>query len=390
MAKKTTVPHSLLKSHPSHLLADPNSPLTQEYQASQQLFDLQPTLVQRFLEAQARQLADAILHNQLQASFSLPDRVIVEIAQHGRQVPQPVPAESRQQTIGSVINRLTRIDLRTMLRQSLAELEESSERPVAVSAGLLRYALVIHMVYNLLPSGRSVTYLAADGEEIPTIPQLNRGDPESAILDAGDAVAEGTLEAESGSTRDEPRGQLQVPFVPAARRFYLPQWVAFDGDCHLLVNSVNEAESHLTSMQMYLSILHGAVSLAPYIVADPLYQQKRYGMLGQLVNQGRALAQYETAEMIQTIQRRAAAHDLNRGLSLSLPYFDDQDLQLRTDDFEVIPAGRIMFVPAFVVRAARQQKAMVAQDTRLSLSTRKYLLVELETLEKAFVNLSKD
>jgi hypothetical protein len=143
-------------------------------------------------------------------------------------------------------------------------------------------------------------------------------------------------------------------------------------------------------MQMYLSILHGAVSLAPYIVADPTYQQKRYGMLGQLVNQGRALAEYETMEMIQTIQRRAAAHDLNRGLSLSLPYFDDQDLQLRTHDFEVIPAGRIMFVPAFVVRAARQQQAMVAQDTRLSLSTRKYLLAELETLEKAFISFSKD
>ena len=384
MAKKSTVPHGLLKSRPSHLLADPNSPLTLEYQAAQRLFDVQPALVQRFLEAQARQLADAILHNQLQASFSLPERVVVEIAQHGKQAPLPVPGEYRQQTIGGMINRLTRIDLRTMLRQNLAELEESPERPVAVSAGLLRYALVIHMVYNLLPSGRSVNYQAAEGEEIPTIPEVGQDGPESAILDAGDAVAEGS------TAEDTARGQLQVPYVPAARRFYLPQWVAFDGDCHLLVNSVNEAESHLTSMQMYLSILHGAVSLAPYIVADTLYQQKRYGMLGQLVNQGRALALYETVEMIQTIQRRAAAHDLNRGLSLSMPYFDDQDLQLRTHDFEVIPGGRIMFVPAFVVRAARQQRAMVAQDTRLSLSTRKYLLAELETLEKAFLTSQKD
>jgi hypothetical protein len=384
MAKKAAVPHGLLKSHPSHLLVDPNSPLTLEYQAAQQLFDVQLTLVQRFLESQARQLADAILHNQLQASFRLPDRVVLEIAQHGRQAPAPVPGEYRQQTIGGVINRLTRTDLRTMLRQSLAELEESPERTVAVSASLLRYALVLHMVYNLLPSGRSVNYQAAEGEEIPTIPQAGQDDPESAILAAGDAVVS------EDNLQDEARGQLQVPFVPAARRFYLPQWVAFDGECHLLVNSVNEAESHLTSMQMYLSILHGAVSLAPYIVADPTYQQKRYGMLGQLVNQGRALAEYETMEMIQTIQRRAAAHDLNRGLSLSLPYFDDQDLQLRTHDFEVIPAGRIMFVPAFVVRAARQQQAMVAQDTRLSLSTRKYLLAELETLEKAFISFSKD
>ena len=52
--------------------------------------------------------------------------------------------------------------------------------------------------------------------------------------------------------------------------------------------------------------------------------------------------------------------------------------------FEVIPAGRIMFVPAFVVRAAREQEAKIAQDTRLSHSTRKHLLTELHTLEKAF------
>jgi hypothetical protein len=50
----------------------------------------------------------------------------------------------------------------------------------------------------------------------------------------------------------------------------------------------------------------------------------------------------------------------------------------------VIPAGRIMFVAGFVVRAARQEQAKVAQDTRLSPSTRKHLLVELSLLERAF------
>jgi hypothetical protein len=43
-----------------------------------------------------------------------------------------------------------------------------------------------------------------------------------------------------------------------------------------------------------------------------------------------------------------------------------------------------MFVPAFVVRAAREEQAKVAQDTRLSSSTRKYLLQELQILETAF------
>jgi hypothetical protein len=160
--------------------------------------------------------------------------------------------------------------------------------------------------------------------------------------------------------------------------------VAFDDEDHLLVNSVSEAEAHIASMQHFLAILHAAVSLSPCIVADEVYQQKRYGMLGQLVNQGRALARYETSEIVQTITRRAAAQDLNRGLSLSLPYFDDQLLQMQTHDFEVIPAGRVMFISAFVARAARGEQAKVAQDTRLSPSTRKHLLTELKTLEDAF------
>jgi len=137
-------------------------------------------------------------------------------------------------------------------------------------------------------------------------------------------------------------------------------------------------------MQRFLSILHTAVSLAPYMVADEVYQQKRYGMMGQLVNQGRALAQYLTQEIIETIKHRADAQELNRGLSLSLPYFDDQSLEMKTHNFEIIPAGRIMFVSAFVVRASRREQALVGQDTRMNSSTRKYLLGQLKSFEAAF------
>jgi hypothetical protein len=52
--------------------------------------------------------------------------------------------------------------------------------------------------------------------------------------------------------------------------------------------------------------------------------------------------------------------------------------------FEIIPAGRIMFVPAFVIRAVREEQAKVGQDTRLSPSTRKHIIVELKMLESAF------
>jgi len=229
----------------------------------------------------------------------------------------------------------------------------------------------------MLPSGRSVTYIPDDDEEIPTIPVSDETEPASALTAATDVIVE-------EEPKEAGRGELIVPYVPAARKFYLPQWVAVDDEGRLLVNSLNEAEAHIASMQRYVDVLHAAVALAPYMVADEEYQRKRYGILGQLINQGRKLARYETEEIIRTIKRRAAANDLNRGLSLSLPYFDDRDLQMKLYNFEVIPAGRIMFVKAFVVRAALEEQAKVAQDTRLSPSTRKHLLEELKALEEAF------
>lgn len=359
----------------------PASYLAQEYNRWQLLLDAQPTLVQRFLEAQARNLADALLARSPQVRFTLPDRVVVEPGETGqaKTVTLAVPANEREQMAGGLIDRMTRADVNAILAQRLAELENASSPPVAVSAGLIRHSTARHMVYFMLPSGRSVTYQAAEGDEIPSIPVGDALEAASAITAATDAIAEG--EAGAG---EEGRGELLVPFVPWARRFYLPQWVPLDEKFHLLVNSASEAEAAIASMQQYLRILHAAVALAPYMVVDETYQRKRYGILGQLVNQGRAMARYQTKEIIKAIHRRANAQDLNRGLSLSLPYFDDQVLRIATHNFEVIPAGRIMFTPALVVRAARQEQVKVAQDTRLSPSTRKHLLEELQNLEKAF------
>ena len=353
------------------------SQLRQEYIGYQDLFQVQPPLVQRFLETQASSIAEAVIQGLSQVRFTLPDRVVLQ-KQEGEAKTANVPSESREQMTGGLMDKLTRTDLRTALRLRLGELEQSSNRAVAVSAVLLRHALVMHFVHNMLPSGRSVQYAVVDGEEIPSIPLSGELEPESAITAATDAIA---LEEERGEAG---RGELLVPYVEAARRFYLPQWVAFDDEGHLLVGGVNEAEADIASMQRYLLVLHTAVGMAPYMVADDEYQRKRYGILGQLVNQGRALARYQVGEIIRTIQRRASSHDLNRGLSLSLPYFNDQTLAMENYSFEVIPAGRIMFVPAFVVRAAREQEAKIAQDTRLSQSTRKHLLAELSALDQAF------
>jgi hypothetical protein len=352
--------------------------LRQEYEQAAHWFGAQPPLTQRFFEAQAQHLAEAIVQHTPQVHFALPAQIA---APGDRQQLLIVPPTAREQTVGvsKILDRLARSDVHKSVRQRLAELEHDVEPAVSICATLLRYATVIYMVHVMLPAGRSVKYEAVDGEEIPTLPQA--AGPSSALTAATDAVAEAFAEE-----NDSPngRGNLLVPYSEAARKFYLPQWVGLDERDRLLVNTLSEAEAHLASMQQYMEILHLARAFASYVVVDTQYQQKRYGMLGQLINQGRALARYEMGGLIAEIQTRAAHHDLNRGLSLSVPYFDDQALTLEQVDFDVIPSGRVMFVPAFVVKSARDEQARVCDDTRLNASTRQHLLQQLKRLEYAF------
>ena len=319
--------------------------LREEYQAHQALWEAQPLDVRCFLEDQAAQVAQALVQRDRQVHFMLPEMVAQSPARTADGTTR-VPLEFRKQVVAGLLGRLPWGDIRTAFRQRLTQLEQSPHRAVAVSASLIRYATVEHMVHDMLPTGGPVTYVVAEGDEIPTVP------------DSADSAA------------------------PASHQFYLPQWVAFE-DGRLVADSMREAEARVADMQRFLSTLHLAVSLAPYIFADEEYQRKRYGMLGQLIHQGHALARYQTSEIIGKIQRRAQANELNRGLSLSLPYFDDQMLEMRLLDFEVIPTGRTLFVPAFVVLAARREQAEVAQDMHLSHSTRMHLLAQLKALELA-------
>ncbi len=369
----------MAEPHHSSLIEKTTEFFHREYLKQQALFDAQPVMLQRYFEAQARSLAETLLQKPSQVRFSLPDKVVVD-PKSGRT--ESIPVGEREQMAGGLVDRLTRTDLTVVLRERFKELEQLPKPGIAFAAGVMRYAACRHMISSMLPGGRSVKYIALEDEEIPSEPDPSAPDVGSAITAATDAIAE-----EGGA--DKNRGVLQVPFVPYARRFFLPQWIAFDKDGKLLVGGVAEAEANIASMQHFLQVLHTAVGLAAYFVADEEYQRKRYGMLGQLVNQGRALAVYQTGEIIQTIKRRASAGDLNRGLSISLPYFDDQSLKLKEYPFEVIPAGRIMFVPAFVVRATQEESVKVAQDTRLSISTRNHILAELCMLEQAFQSSKK-
>ena len=352
--------------------------LMEDYARQQSLFSAQPAIIQRFLETQGKQIAEAIVDGDSQVSFSLPDRVVCTLENVDQPALVTIPQNQRTRSAGNFINRFRKAELYKELRHALIELEQSPDRAVSVAATLVRHATVLHMVYQMLPAGRNVTYKPAEEEEtIPSIPEMDELEPESAITAATDAIAE------EGKSEDG-RGDLLVPFVPYARKFFLPQWVAFDGSGKMLVKSIDEANAHIKSMQRFMEVLFLAIALAPYISADEEYAKKRYGMLGQLVNQGRALAVYQVKEIICRIKERAEAGSLNRGLRLSLPYFDDQELKIAMTNFEVIPSGRIMFVPAFVVRAVRQEEVKVSQDTRYDPSTRKHLLCLLDLLEQAF------
>jgi hypothetical protein len=239
--------------------------------------------------------------------------------------------------------------LRSTLRIHLLRLEQSGDRAVATAAKLIRHATACWIIRQ---AGSPAATLGADEAEALVVP------------------AEG-----------EP-----TPLSASARRptFHVPEWLAFDSKDRLLVESEAQAESYLGLLQDSLAELRSAISLAPYMIADETYQAKRSGLLAQLADQGRALARFQTREIVALLRRRMQTGQLNRGLKVSVPYYDDQALQLALRTFDVIPAGRIMFVSALGMRAVQDEQAKVAQDTRLTSATRDHLMEELEMLLRAF------
>jgi hypothetical protein len=104
----------------------------------------------------------------------------------------------------------------------------------------------------------------------------------------------------------------------------------------------------------------------------------------ETVNRGRSLARLAVEELIDEVHRRAAGHQLDRGLRVSLPYYDDRRLTLRRRDFTVIPRGRILFVPAFVVIATEREIERVRQDRQFTDTTRAHLIDLLGMVRCAF------
>jgi hypothetical protein len=188
-----------------------DSYLVDEYERWQNLFEVQSTLVQRFLETQARIQADALLQPASQIQFRLPDRVIVSVG-HSTEI--PLPTEVREQMVGGFMDRFIRTGIGVALRQRLDELEASTNPAVAASAGLLRFTAATSLVHEMLPSGRSVRYQALLGK----IPRC-----QSATIRArlGHHRYHG-CDCRRRAIFKVRRGELLVPYVPAARHFSCP------------------------------------------------------------------------------------------------------------------------------------------------------------------------
>jgi len=220
---------------------DPTSILRLDYQRWRQLFQSQPRLIQHFLETQARNLADGLTQSASQARFSLPDHIICaagESLEPGNAL--SIPIDAREHMAGGLIERLNKTALNVTLREKLNELEASANPAIATGAGLIRFTTAVHLVHGQLPDGRTVHYRALEDEEIPSIPDYDPDLPISAITEPTDAITEKVDETLNEKPKGEgQRGELQVPYVPAALRFFLPQWVAFDEEDRLLTGSLN-------------------------------------------------------------------------------------------------------------------------------------------------------
>jgi hypothetical protein len=338
----------LLSNIPLSALAEgPTASCQWDYQCIKELWFAQPPLVKSHLTSQASQLATAVLDPPAKIRFSLPEEVASQVSAGDQAIISSIPKGQRDYKVKGGKKK----EAVSNLAEKFAQIEQSSYRAVSVGVALLRFTTAEFLVHELLPSGLPVSYVIPGGEAIPSIPVNSTASAGSPGNDLG---------------------------------FFIPDWVAFDEKGDLIASSIEAAHSRIAFMQRFMSILAAALTLAPSIAADEEYQRKRYGILGQIVNQGRALALYETGQIITGIKQRAARGSLDRGFSLSLPYFNDQSLRLENLHFEVIPTGWIPFDPAYVMWVARHEQANVSQKMELTPSTRRYLLRELKLLEQAF------
>lgn len=304
----------------------PTLELNKELAKLQALFQAQAEPLQRFLEEQGRRLAEAVSRGQRTAMFQLPEEITLSANDNEKRTPLPIRPGIRRQWVGRPRTPWQTDNLCTHLNKRFDRLERNPDPAISASAALIRYVTAETLVKMAL------------NEEARM--KTNSAKPNLA---------------------DSKEHEL------------------------MFVETLQQGEENIAKLRERMNLLNAAALLAPYIVVHEGFRRKYADLHDQLLQQGRSLALRQTCQIIERIHQRAARNSLNRGLSLSLPYFDGLTLTLRHYRFEVIPRGRIMFVPAFVVLAARREQENVAHQAQMDSSTRAHLLAELKMLEQAFL-----
>lgn len=332
LATRAFIPSDgLIDSNPRMDAQPTGDVLRLEWLAWRRAFEDQPTTTQELFRTQAAGIADALLAARKTIAFSLPAKVLFRADPASPLSALDVPAGFQLQTINEGPLGWRPQDLRAVFRRRLSQLDRSTYPGVAYASGLLRFAFADQLIERLASGGLSSHAAVADNSE----------------------------------------------------------WIAFR-DGRLVLSSESEAEERIIAMQRYLSALALAISLAPYFYTSEAYQSRRMGMLALLVDQGRSLAEYQVGRLIQKLRRWSAEHRLDRGLSLSVPYFDDQTLAMKLYSFEVIPAGRTPFVPAFLVLALERELISLQESQAYLEDTRIHLLSLLTALRREFLPLPAD
>lgn len=293
--------------------------------------------VQQYFVAQAERILHAIQENTSSLEFSLPEKVVlVDPFTHAYRE-EAIPGRYRRQIIGNHLFQRGNSTLSNVL-QRLSDLQGSAHLSLSLSASILRY-WIARLWLNQIP----------EGEPIP------------------ESHKEGTLSQDTLETQR-----------------YFPQWQMFNSQGEPLFSTREEAEQRIAAIESALQSLLSAMAIDPAIVEEEPFRSRYAALIAQWTEQGRAYSEYLTRVIISTIRQRENQHTLNRGLTVHLPYFDDQLLEIKYLDLEVVPPGRIAFEEVFLIQAAQRAKQRVSKDPKLSLTTRQHLLEELKLLETSF------
>jgi len=340
-----------------------------EYENLQALFESQSPAVKRFINQQAELIIANLKQPQKTVQLVMPVQLT---SSSGASVGIQAKATDLQRIHFS--RRLKRQENRALVMHALREMEVDSRPGVSDFSILLKLTVASDIIYKHLPDGRAIHYQAAEFGEIPS-------QPLGELPGSGPAITDHLLEPAAGTDAvlNDP-----VPYVPYARLFFIPRWVALDDKDRLLTGSEQEAEALVASLQNAVALLEDAEAICPCIVADEAFQRKRAGLLGELVNQGCALARYFTRTIINSLHQLAGTGGLDRGLKLDLPYFDFTTLSMGNLPVEIFPASRIQFVPAFVVRAMQLTSKKIQQNPDMHTATRRHLTQQLIWLEDEF------